>query len=150
MFKLTHLVVPAVMFVALPAWGAQLDDPAEVPKDDPALLVAKDAVRDGRYERAISLLQKFVVRNDNNASAWNYLGFSRRKLGQFDNALADYKKALAINPDHKGANEYLGELYVELGRLDLARERLSKLGAICNVSCEEYLDLQAAIRAKGG
>jgi tetratricopeptide (TPR) repeat protein len=69
------------------------------------------------YVGAIPLLRKSVAADSRNADAYNLLGFSHRKLGQIDAALAHYGKALTLEPEHRGANEYLGELYLELGDL---------------------------------
>jgi tetratricopeptide (TPR) repeat protein len=105
------------------------------------------AVKAGDYQRALALLQKVVQGEPRNADAWNYVGFSHRKLKQFDQSLAAYQKALAINPDHRGANEYLGELYLMTGEPQKARERLAKLQSICPRGCEEYEDLKKAVEA---
>jgi len=105
------------------------------------------AVEAENYERALVLLQKVVAVEPQNADAWNFIGFSHRKLKHFDRALPAYNKALAIDPKHRGANEYLGELYLQIGDLTKAEERLEKLDAICFFGCEEYKDLKAAIEA---
>ncbi len=105
------------------------------------------AVKAENYERAIVLLQKVVAVEPKNADAWNFIGFSHRKLKNFDRALPAYNKALVIDPKHRGANEYLGELYLQIGDLAKAEERLEKLDDICFFSCEEYRDLKAAIEA---
>ncbi len=105
------------------------------------------AVKAENYERAIVLLQKVVAVEPKNADAWNFIGFSHRKLKTFDQALPAYKKALAINPKHRGANEYLGELYLQIDDLAKAKEHLEKLDDICIFGCEEYNDLKAAIEA---
>lgn len=109
---------------------------------------AEQAVKAQNFNVAIPLLQKVVQHNPMNADAWNYLGFSNRKLGNFPEALADYEKALAIDPDHLGANEYLGELYLQTGDMPKAQERLAKLDKLCTFGCEEYRALKAAIEAK--
>ena len=111
---------------------------------------AESMVKKGEYKPALLLFEQVVAKKPNNADAWNYIGFSHRKLGQIEAALRGYKKALAINPEHRGAHEYLGELYVQSGRMDLAREHLAKLDNICTFGCEEYDDLKAAIKAAGG
>ncbi len=105
------------------------------------------AVESANYEKAVKLFNKVVAAKPTDADAWNYLGFSNRKLKKFDLAMNAYQKALAINPKHRGANEYLGELYLQTGDLVKARERLEKLDDICFFSCEEYNDLKAAIAA---
>jgi Flp pilus assembly protein TadD len=103
------------------------------------------SVQAGDYQRALVQLQKVVQAAPRNADAWNYIGFSHRKLKQFDQSLAAYQKALAINPDHRGANEYLGELYLMTGEPQKARGQLAKLQSLCPRGCEEYEDLKKAV-----
>ena len=105
------------------------------------------AVEAAEYKQARKLFSKAVKDKPGNADAWNYLGFSNRKLENFDQALEAYRKALAINPDHLGANEYLGELYLQTGDLEKARDHLKKLSDICTAGCEELNDLKAAVLA---
>ena len=75
----------------------------------------------------------------------NYLGFTTRKLGDYENGEKYYLEGLAIDPNHIGINEYLGELYVVTNRINLAKERLEILKS-CN--CEEYQDLKDIIIGK--
>ena len=103
------------------------------------------AVDVGAYARALRMLDNVVKAEPRNADAWNYIGFSQRKLEQYDKALAAYNKALAIDPKHRGAREYLGELYLMTGDLAKAEAQLRKLDSICTFGCEEYDDLKAAI-----
>ena len=70
------------------------------------------------------------------------MGFTTRKLGDFEGGEKYYLQGLAINPSHIGINEYLGELYVATGRHNLAVERLQVLQS-CN--CKEYDQLKAII-----
>jgi Flp pilus assembly protein TadD len=101
----------------------------------------------GGYAEAIPLLEKVVAAEPKNADAYNYLGFSHRKLGDTEAALGFYRRALEIKPKHLGANEYLGELYLELGDLKKAEERLAVLDKACFFGCDEYSDLKKAIKA---
>ena len=95
-----------------------------------------------QYEKAFKLLVKSNKKKPNKADTLNYLGFTSRKLGDFENGEKYYLQGLAIDPNHKGINEYLGELYVSTNRHNLAVERLEVLKG-CN--CEEYEDLKAII-----
>ena len=95
-----------------------------------------------RYEKAQKLLMKSNKKKPLNADTLNYLGFTTRKLGDFENGEKYYLQGLAINPKHIGINEYLGELYVATNRHNLAVERLEILKG-CN--CEEYDELKAII-----
>ena len=120
------------------------DKPASPPGD---YAFGVKAVKAGNYAAALPLLQKVVGKNPRDANAWNYIGYSQRKLKRLDQALISYRKALAITPDHRGANEYIGELYLEIGKLAMAKERLKVLDSACFFGCEEYDELKAAIAA---
>ena len=95
-----------------------------------------------RYEKANKLLIQSNEKFPNKANTLNYLGFTTRKLGDFENGEKYYLQGLAIDPKHIGINEYLGELYVATNRHNLAIERLEVLKG-CN--CEEYEELKAII-----
>src|SRR6056300_1710593 len=95
-----------------------------------------------RYKKAQKLLIKSNEDKPLQADTLNYLGFSTRKLGDFENGEKYYLLGLEIDPTHIGINEYLGELYVATQRIDLANERLEVLKS-CN--CEEYLELKEII-----
>ena len=95
-----------------------------------------------RFEKAQKLLIKSNEKFPNKADTLNYLGFTTRKLGDYETAEKYYLQGLALKPDHKGINEYLGELYVATNTHNLAIERLEVLKG-CN--CSEYEDLKAVI-----
>ena len=94
------------------------------------------------YKKAQKLLLKSNKKKPNQADTLNYLGFTTRKLGDFEGGEKYYLQGLAIKPNHVGINEYLGELYVTTGRHNLAIERLEVLKD-CN--CEEYNQLKSII-----
>ena len=94
------------------------------------------------YKKAQKLLVQSNKKFPNKANTLNYLGFTTRKLGDYENGEKYYLKGLQIDPKHKGINEYLGELYVATNRHNLAIERLEVLKG-CN--CREYDDLKAII-----
>jgi len=120
-------------------------DSSSTPKD-PKYLEAKGLVEDGQYGPAIPLLEQVVASDPKNADAFNYLGYSLRKSGDKDGALANYQKALAIDPEHLGANEYLGELFLEMGKLAEAEQRLEVLDGACFFGCDEYYELKDKIQ----
>ena len=95
-----------------------------------------------QYQKAQKLLIKSNENNPNNADTLNYLGFTTRKLGDFNLGEKYYLQGLAIEPKHNGINEYLGELYVVTNRMDLAKERLEVLR---NCNCEEFQELKEII-----
>ncbi|MDA9710346.1 hypothetical protein N9U27_02245 [Candidatus Pelagibacter sp.] len=95
-----------------------------------------------RYQKAQKLLIQSNNKFPNKADTLNYLGFTTRKLGDFENGEKYYLQGLTIEPNHVGINEYLGELYVATNRHNLAVERLEILKS-CN--CKEYDELKAVI-----
>ena len=95
-----------------------------------------------RYKKAFKLLLVSNKKKPNNPDILNYLGFTSRKLGEFEKGENYYLEGLAIEPNHIGINEYLGELYVVTNRIELAKERLNILSS-CN--CDEYKQLKEII-----
>lgn len=116
-------------------------------KSAKSLTQAQKLIDQKDYDGAIDALEKLAKNDKNNADAFNLLGYSHRKLGEFGKSLTNYQKALAIDPKHQSANEYIGELYLQTGELAKAEERLAALRGICGESCEAYRDLQEAIAA---
>ena len=95
-----------------------------------------------KYAKAKKLLLKSNKKKPLQADTLNYLGFTTRKLGDYEKGEEFYLQGLQIEPNHNGINEYLGELYIVTNRMDLAKERLEVL-KICN--CEEYDELKEII-----
>ena len=89
-----------------------------------------------RYGSAYSKFQQAVQLDPSVAEAWNYLGYTSRHLGHYDEALAAYEKALSIKPGYPDALEYRGEAFLGLNRVADAKQA--------------YLDLYAGNRALAG
>jgi tetratricopeptide (TPR) repeat protein len=86
-----------------------------------------------RYASALGKFQNSLQLDPQRYEAWNYVGYTSRKLGHYDDALLAYDKALALKPGYPDAIEYRGEAYLAVNRLDDAKQA--------------YLDLFAANRA---
>ena len=95
-----------------------------------------------RYAKAQKLLLKSNDEKPLQADTLNYLGFTTRKLGDYEGGEKFYLQGLQIEPNHNGINEYLGELYVATNRMDMAKERLEVLKT-CN--CKEFNELKEII-----
>jgi len=95
-----------------------------------------------KYTKAQKLLLKSNKKKPLQADTLNYLGFTTRKLGDYEKSEEFYLQGLKIKPNHRGINEYLGELYMITDRMDLAKERLIVLK---NCNCEEYKQLKEII-----
>ncbi|OWV71994.1 hypothetical protein ATY77_10690 [Rhizobium sp. R634] len=111
--------------------------------DDNRTDYAYSLAKAGRYEEALAMLD--TVKDQNTAEVLNYRGYATRKLGRTDEGISYYLRSVKLDPQYAKVREYLGEAYVVKGRLDLAREQLSTIKAICGTACEEYQDLNAAI-----
>lgn len=111
--------------------------------DDKTLYTqGRDLALAGRYQEALDALQ--AVKNQD-SMVLTMIGYSKRKMGNYDEGLAYYRKALALDPENVNTHEYLGEAYVEKGKLDLAQAELEKVASVCGTTCEQYHDLANAI-----
>ena len=97
------------------------------------------------YKKAIGYLLKHNKKFPSDPNTLNYLGFTHRKVGDYENAEIYYSMGLELDPKHVGINEYMGELFVVTNRLDKAKERLAVLKD-CN--CKEYEELKLVIEGK--
>ena len=140
MLKKISLILFVILFSANAySAGSDKDPKPEKVKSDYAKAVesikfAKKFEKKGKVEKAkkrYQKAQKFLLKSNekipNQPDTLNYLGFTTRKLGDYENGEKYYLMGLEIDPNHKGINEYLGELYVATNRLDLAKERLKVL-----------------------
>jgi tetratricopeptide (TPR) repeat protein len=93
------------------------------------------AVREAQeyYSSALVKFQEAVQDDAGMHEAWNYVGYTNRKLGNYDAALAAYEKALTLKPGYPDALEYRGEAFLGLNRISDAQQA--------------YLDLFAGNRA---
>lgn len=74
-----------------------------------------------------------------------YLGYSLRKLGQTERAMAYYTRALAASPDYTVARAYMGEAFLEQGAREKAAEQLAEIEKRCGTHCAEHKELAEAL-----
>tara|TARA_B100000700_G_C14655659_1_gene674001 strand:- start:49 stop:534 length:486 start_codon:yes stop_codon:yes gene_type:complete len=98
------------------------------------------------YSQAFKKLEKAYSSDKTNPDILNYMGYTSRKIGNFEQAEKFYLTGLSIKPNHNGINEYLGELYVQTNRIEKANERLEVLK---NCNCEEFQELELIIKTRG-
>jgi len=126
---------------AKPAPSAQLTPPSLLfmsPADgDKAYGRAVALINDKRYADALAALDEARKTFGPHPDVLTYIGYTYRKMGQFDRAEVYYREALAVAPGHRGATEYYGELKVERGDLAGARRMLAQLDRQCAFGCIE-------------
>lgn len=148
--SLPRLFATALVLAVLSNVHAE-DTPSNMGSGVPEQLVAaRAAIAANDWPRALAELKEALKVEPRNADVHNLLGYSHRKQARPDLAKAfeHYKLALQIDPGHKGAHEYIGEAYLMDQRPDEAGKHLAELARLCgNKTCEEYLDLDEAIKA---
>ena len=158
MNKITILFIALFLCTNLMAAGSDSSS-SETPKvslyDDAVKLVKRAGKLEKKekldkakklYAQAFKKLEKAHKTDKKNPDILNYMGFTTRKVGNFEQAEKFYLEGLKIKPNHNGINEYLGELYVQTNRVDKANERLAVLK---NCNCDEYNELELIIKNKG-
>jgi tetratricopeptide (TPR) repeat protein len=153
--KKSFLILFALILLSANSYSAGSDDPpvtkvkSNYAKAVDLIKFAKKYEKKGKTEKALkkyAKAQKFLLKSNEKkplqADTLNYLGFTTRKLGDYEGGEKFYLLGLQIEPNHNGINEYLGELYVATNRMDMAKERLEVLKT-CN--CEEFDELKEII-----
>jgi tetratricopeptide (TPR) repeat protein len=93
---------------------------AEEATDDKKKTKAQDKAK-RQYENARGYFASALQRKADMYEAWNYVGYTSRKLGEYDKALQSYDEALRIFPTYGEAIEYRGEAYLGLNRIEDAK-----------------------------
>jgi tetratricopeptide (TPR) repeat protein len=84
------------------------------------------AVSDG-FRKARDNFRSAAAAEPKMKEAWNMVGYTSRRVGDYEESLAAYDKALALAPDYPEAIEYRAELFVMTGRFTQAREAYAVL-----------------------
>jgi tetratricopeptide (TPR) repeat protein len=96
-----------------------------------------------KFRRALEHSREAVAADSTYAEAWNLIGFTSRKLGDYPHSFEAYRVALRLKPDFALAHEYFGEGLLEQGDLAGAREHLAALKRIGDAAM--LAELQAAV-----
>jgi len=92
------------------------------------------------YTTARAKFQEATKEDPNLAQAWNGLGYSSRKLGDYKAALTAYDKAIELRPGYPEATEYRGEAYLALNRTEDAKQAYLDLFAVNRSLAAKLLD----------
>ncbi len=117
----------------------------EVGKAKKDLEEGKGKKAEKKFRRALERCERAVQLDATYHEAWNLVGYTARKVGDYDKAFKAYERCLMIKPDYAPAREYLGEAWLEKGDAKQARAQLvwlERLGA-----AEEAKTLRAAVDA---
>jgi tetratricopeptide (TPR) repeat protein len=175
MRKLSTLLVPGLVAIALAAgpamtsaYAAGSDEPSSPPKSDSSSKKGKkksSSVSDPKflaayrtayttiydnhdYNGAIGQLKS--LKRDDVADVANLIGYSYRKLGDYQSSKVYYELALKDDPNHVRTWQYYGLWQLEQGNREQAQYHLSRIAAICGTGCEEYRSLAAALEKPPG
>jgi tetratricopeptide (TPR) repeat protein len=169
MRKLSMLLVPGLVSMALAAgpvltsaYAAGSDDPSP-PKSDTSTKKAKkksSSVSDPKflaayrtayttiydshdYTSAIGQLKS--LQRDDVADVANLIGYSYRKLGDYQSSKVYYELALKDDPNHVRTWQYFGLWQLEQGNREQAQYHLNKIASLAGTDSSEYRSLAAAL-----
>ncbi len=115
---------------------------------DPAFAAGYRVAYDTIYERndyATAIEQLKSLGHDDHPNVANLIGYSYRKLGDYEQSQVWYERALKADPNHVLTWQYYGLWQLERGNREQALYHLSRIAAICGTDCEEYRSLAAAL-----
>lgn len=101
--------------------------------DDEKLLYFEGALLDkmGDRQGAIASMKKLLIKNDKNAHALNFLGYTYAEMGEnLDEAENLIQRALAARPNDGYIEDSLGWVYFKQKKLDKAVAQLEKAAAL--------------------
>ena len=147
MFFLKYIVIFS-LFLSQTTFAAGTDDSSDTSSYDGNYKLGLELVKKEKYKSAIGKFKSLINKKSDNytqADIYNYLGYTHRKLKEYDAAETYYLKALKLDSDHLGALEYMGELYLETNRIEEAKKSLQKIKSVAGESSNEYLELSFLI-----
>ena len=147
MFFLKYIVIFS-LFLSQTAFAAGTDDSIDTSSYEDNYKLGLELVKKEKYKSAIGKFKSLINKKSDNytqADIYNYLGYTHRKLKEYDAAETYYLKALKLDSDHLGALEYMGELYLETNRIEEAKKSLQKIKSVAGESSNEYLELSFLI-----
>lgn len=170
MRKLSTLVMPGLVAMSLAAapvlssaYAAGGDEPSPPPKSDSstkkgkkksssvsdpkflaAYRTAYTTIYDGHdYTGAIDQLKS--LKRDDVADVANLIGYSYRKLGDYQSSKVYYELALKDDPNHVRTWQYYGLWQLEQGNREQAQYHLNKIASLAGTDSSEYRSLAAAL-----
>ena len=121
--------------------------------EDPAFLNGYRAAYSTIYDRgdyAAAIDQLKALGHEDRADVANLIGYSYRKLGNYQVSQVWYERALQDDPNHVRTWQYYGLWQVEQGNRDSAQYHLNRIAALAGTNSEEYRSLAAALEKPPG
>ena len=107
------------------------------------------AIYDG-HDYAAAIEQLKALRHDDTAAVANLIGYSYRKLGDYQLSQVWYERALKDDPGHVKTWQYYGLWQLEQGNREQAEYHLSKIAQLAGTDSEDYRSLAAALAQPPG
>jgi tetratricopeptide (TPR) repeat protein len=104
------------------------------------------------HDYAAAIAQLKALKRSDHPDVANLIGYSNRKLGNYDESKTWYEAALKADPSHVRTWQYYGLWQLEQGNQAQAQVHLDKIATLCGISCPEYRSLAEAVgvAAAGG
>jgi tetratricopeptide (TPR) repeat protein len=103
-----------------------------------------------RNDYAAAIEQLKALGHNDYPNVANLIGYSYRKLGDYQLSQTWYQRALKADPNHVLTWQYYGLWQIEQGNREQAQYHLSRIAAICGTDCAEYRSLAAALEKAPG
>lgn len=118
--------------------------------DDPKKRAKLEGKRTELFEKAASRFEAAVANKADFYQAHGSLGYARRRLGHYEEAMQAYDTALRLNPNYPEATEYRAEALLGLGRVVEAQEAYERLAIVSPDHAAELLAAFKAFAARSG
>lgn len=107
-------------------------------------------IKQGRNDRGSQILEQAVSLFDKDAEAWNLLGVSYWKKGDFEKALDACEKALSLDPDDAIINVNIGSYFVAIAQRTSNLEQVQRSVSHFQKAIADDPSLASAYNGLGG
>lgn len=121
--------------------------------EDPKFLAAYRTAYTTIYDRgdyAAAIDQLKALHREDVADVANLIGYSYRKLGNYQASKQYYEQALADDPNHVRTWQYYGLWQLEQGNREQAQYHLGKVAQLAGTESSEYRSLADALEKQPG
>lgn len=121
--------------------------------EDPKFLAAYRTAYTSIYDRGdytTAIQQLKALNREDVADVANLIGYSYRKLGNYQASKQYYEQALADDPNHVRTWQYYGLWQLEQGNREQAKYHLDKVAQLAGTNSPEYRSLADALEKQPG